>query len=188
MIQNGGEPVQIRAQYSDIGTMVREQNQLRAQEMNQIAEHVRIRAGVVEFGESSESVSGKTITVSVQGKEIAVEPGVATVVIRDGELVVNTTEIHLRNGRMYFGENEINQTPEQIRERIRERDPDAETHRFELRESRGKAVYAHETIQQRKLLGLFSMRATLAEEYDAETGELVKEARPWWYAFSTDAE
>lgn len=166
------------------GDMVRAQNQIQLQDMEQVASRISIRAGFIESDGESEAAAGKQVQAQVSGRDITIEPTQERVQLREGSVVVNTTGVQFREGSMYFGDNEVRYTPEQIREKLQYKN----TTSFELKENNGKAVYAHQATEQRKLFGFISMRATMTEVFDATTGELTKEARPWWYAFSANAE
>ena len=174
-----------------MATLVHNANAISAEEISAISENVTVTPTEIVSGAtkivsaSNTSASGKMIQISVNGKEITVTPSISTVVIKDGEVIVNTTEIHLKNGKMFMGNTEVNVTPQQAKDKI-ETKLQAKIEKFELKNINGKALYAMEIKEQRRLFGLFPLRATITEEVDATTGKLVKDVRPWWYAFSTE--
>ncbi|MDD5181863.1 MAG: hypothetical protein PHC66_01680 [Candidatus Nanoarchaeia archaeon] len=165
-----------------------QERQISAEDMNAVSDDVRVLPAAIVTETELESAVGKVITVGIQGKTVTVTPNFNTIVIQDGTVIVNTAELHLQNGKMFVGATEVNAAPSQIMEKVQERGQNMTEKResvgLKLEESNGKAVYAHYAIEQRKLLGVFPMNATITEQYDAETGDFIKEARPWWYDFT----
>jgi hypothetical protein len=174
-----------------MATLVQSEHSIRAEEVNAISNDVTITPAAIVTATESTSASGKTITVQIDGQTVTVTPSISTVVIRDGNVIVNTTSVHLENGNMIVGSTEVSAAPSRIMENVQEREQDRnqtrESKELKLEESNGKAVYAHYATEQRKLLGVFPMSATITEQYSVETGDFVKEVHPWWYVLSTQA-
>lgn len=185
------EPASTTSGGQSMAALVRNENSISANDINDVSNDVKVTPAAIVTSTESTSASGKTITVDVDGQTVTVTPSLSTVVIRDGNVIVNTTEVHLQNGKIVVGETEVSAAPSQIMEKVQQHEQNMtekrESQALKLEESNGKAVYAHYATEQRKLFGVFPMRATITEQYSVETGDFMKEVHPWWYVLSTQA-
>ena len=137
--------------------------------------------------------TGSAISCELEnGKAMIVMAGNSgnTIISFDGENVSTKSELYHHNGEIYgVFENEtkiIEYFPEQIRERIRERTrARINNTNIHLNE---KGEYEYEAQKESRFLGLFKVKEKVKWYIDSETGEILKEKKPWWGFLANDIE
>ncbi len=111
---------------------------------------------------------------------------------------VNTTTnatLYHHNGKIYgaFKNKETNETetkevrvlPDQVRERIRERTR-AQFYNNTNMTLNENGKYEYEANKEARFLGVFKVRERVEWDIDPETGEILRERKPWWGFLARD--
>lgn len=126
------------------------------------------------------------------GKAMVVMAGNSgnTIIKIDGENISTKAQLYHHNGEIYgVFENEtklIEYLPEQLRETIRERTRARLNHTNITLNENGE--YEYQAEKQARFLGLFKVREKVEWHINSETGEILRERKPWWGFLANDIE
>lgn len=110
--------------------------------------------------------------------------------VKEVNASTNVTLYKSEDGKVYgiFKNNETKRirTPEQIQERIRERNKvNWEEHNISLDDD---GYYRVQSKKKARLFYLFPVREQVKTQIDAETGEIIKIRNPWWGFLASDVD
>jgi antitoxin (DNA-binding transcriptional repressor) of toxin-antitoxin stability system len=117
------------------------------------------------------------ITVTVNGKNITIEPGDNVTISVEGVVVKSLIPLRVKNNTIEDVEtNEtINETPEMVKTRIRE-----QIREMKLERNRGIPAYVVSAVKQGRLLGIIPVNINVNYEIAATNGTMLTINRPWW--------
>ena len=117
------------------------------------------------------------IVVTVNGKNITIEPGDNVTISVEGVVVKSLIQLRVKNNTIEDAEtNEtINETPEVIKTRIRE-----QVKEMKLERKQGIPAYVVSAVKQGRLLGIIPVNINVNYEIAATNGTMLTINRPWW--------
>jgi antitoxin (DNA-binding transcriptional repressor) of toxin-antitoxin stability system/gas vesicle protein len=117
------------------------------------------------------------IVVTVNGKNITIEPGDNITISVEGVVVKSIVPLRVRNNTIEDAETNqtIRETPDRIKARIRE-----QIREMKLERKENKPVYIVAATKQGKLLGIIPVNVSINYEISATDGSTITVNRPWW--------
>jgi antitoxin (DNA-binding transcriptional repressor) of toxin-antitoxin stability system len=117
------------------------------------------------------------ITVTVNGKNITIEPGDNVTISVEGVVVKSIIPLKVKNNTIEDAETNqtIRETPEKVRAKIRE-----QVREMKLERKQGIPVYAVAAVKPGRLLGIIPVNVSVNYEISATDGSTIKVNRPWW--------
>jgi antitoxin (DNA-binding transcriptional repressor) of toxin-antitoxin stability system len=117
------------------------------------------------------------ITVTVNGKNITIEPGDNVTISVEGVVVKSIVPLRVKNNTIEDAETNqtINETPEKVKARIRE-----QVREMRLERKQGIPVYAVAAVKPGRLLGIVPISVNVNYEIAATNGTMLTVNRPWW--------
>lgn len=127
--------------------------------------------------ENESLVNVTKITVTVNGKNITIEPGDNVTISVEGVVVKSVIPLRVKNNTIEDVEtNEtINETPEMVKARIRE-----QVKEMKLERKQGIPAYVVSAVKQGRLLGIIPVNINVNYEIAATNGTMLTINRPWW--------
>ena len=117
------------------------------------------------------------IVVTVNGKNITIQPGDNVTISVEGIVVKSTVPMRVRNNTIEDAETNqtIRETPDRIKARIRE-----QIREMKLERKGNKLVYVVAATKQGRLLGIIPVNVSVNYEISATDGSTITVNRPWW--------
>jgi antitoxin (DNA-binding transcriptional repressor) of toxin-antitoxin stability system len=117
------------------------------------------------------------IVVTVNGKNITIEPGDNVTISVEGVVVKSIIPLKVKNNTIEDADTNqtIRETPDRIRARIRE-----QIREMKLERKENKPVYIVAAAKQGRLLGIIPVNVSVNYEISATDGSTIKVNRPWW--------
>jgi len=117
------------------------------------------------------------IVVTVNGKNITIEPGDNVTISVEGVVVKSIIPLKVKNNTIEDAETNqtIRETPDRIKARIRE-----QIREMKLERKENKPVYIVAAAKQGRLLGIIPVNVSVNYEISATDGSTIKVNRPWW--------
>ncbi len=117
------------------------------------------------------------VTLTVNGKNITIEPGDNVTISVEGVVVKSKIPLRVRNNSIEDVETNqiIRETPERIKARIRE-----QIREMRLERKENKPVYVVAATKQGRLLGIIPANVNVNYEISAIDGSTISINRPWW--------
>jgi len=117
------------------------------------------------------------IVVTVNGKNITIEPGDNVTISVEGVVVKSIIPLKVKNNTIEDADTNqtIRETPDRIRARIRE-----QIREMKLERKENKPVYIVDAAKQGRLLGIIPINVSVNYEISATDGSTIKVNRPWW--------
>jgi hypothetical protein len=127
--------------------------------------------------EDKNLVNVTKITVTVNGKNITIEPGDNVTISVEGVVVKSVIPLKVKNNTIEDAEtNEtINETPEMVKARIRE-----QVKEMKLERKQGIPAYVVSAVKQGRLLGIIPVNINVNYEIAATNGTTLTINKPWW--------
>jgi len=117
------------------------------------------------------------VTLTVNGKNITIEPGDNVTISVEGVVVKSKIPLRVRNNSIEDVETNqiIRETPERIKARIRE-----QIREMRLERKENKPVYVVAASKAGRLLGIIPVNVNVNYEISAIDGSTISINRPWW--------
>jgi len=117
------------------------------------------------------------IVVTVNGKNITIEPGDNVTISVEGVVVKSIIPLKVKNNTIEDADTNqtIRETPDRIKARIRE-----QIREIKLERKENKPVYIVDAAKQGRLLGIIPVNVSVNYEISATDGSTIKVNRPWW--------
>jgi len=117
------------------------------------------------------------VTLTVNGKNITIEPGDNVTISVEGVVVKSKIPLRVRNNSIEDVETNqiIRETPERVKARIRE-----QIREMRLERKENKPVYVVVATKQGRLLGIIPANVNVNYEISAIDGSTISINRPWW--------
>jgi signal peptidase I len=117
------------------------------------------------------------IVVTVNGKNIIIEPGDNVTISVGGVVVKSIIPLKVKNNTIEDGETNqtINETPEMVKTRIKE-----QIKEMKLERKQGIPAYVVSAAKQGRLLGIIPVNINVNYEIAATNGTTLNINRPWW--------
>jgi antitoxin (DNA-binding transcriptional repressor) of toxin-antitoxin stability system len=117
------------------------------------------------------------IVVTVNGKNITIEPGDNVTISVEGVVVKSIIPLKVKNNTIEDADTNqtIRETPDRIRAEIRE-----QIREMKLERKENKPVYVVAAEKQGRLLGIIPVNVSVNYEISATDGSTIKVNRPWW--------
>jgi antitoxin (DNA-binding transcriptional repressor) of toxin-antitoxin stability system len=117
------------------------------------------------------------VTVTVNGKNITIEPGDNVTISVEGVVVKSIIPLKVKNNTIEDADTNqtIRETPDRIKARIRE-----QIREMKLERKENKPVYIVAAAKQGRLLGIIPVNVSVNYEISAIDGSTIKVNRPWW--------
>jgi antitoxin (DNA-binding transcriptional repressor) of toxin-antitoxin stability system len=117
------------------------------------------------------------IVVTVNGKNITIEPGDNVTISVEGVVVKSIIPLKVKNNTIEDADTNqtIRETPDRIKARIRE-----QIREMKLERKENKPVYIVAAAKQGRLLGIIPVNVSVNYEISATDGSTITVNRPWW--------
>ena len=117
------------------------------------------------------------IVVTVNGKNITIEPGDNVTISVEGVVVKSIIPLKVKNNTIEDADTNqtIRETPDIIKARIRE-----QIREMKLERKENKPVYIVDATKEGRLLGIIPVNVSVNYEISATDGTTIKVNRPWW--------
>jgi hypothetical protein len=127
--------------------------------------------------ENESLVNVTKITVTVNGKNVTIEPGDNVTIIVEGVVVKSVIPLRVKNNTIEDAEtNEtIKETPEVVKARIRE-----QVKEMKLERKQGIPAYVVSAVKQGRLFGIIPVNINVNYEIAATNGTTLTINKPWW--------
>jgi len=151
---------------------IKEINLARNEELKEAIQEIEIGRNV---SIEKEKVNVTRIVVTVNGKEIEIEPGDNVTITVEGTVAKSKVPLKWREGKLEDAETNatLNVTPDQIRVRERVRE-------MVLARKGNNLVYLVNAEKTGRILGLIPVNLQVNYEISAENGKEISVTRPWW--------
>ncbi len=155
----------------DFVERIHEINMERMEEIKEVvvARHVR--------WEDSVLVNVTRVTISVDNKNITIEPGETVIINVEGTVVNSKIPIRVRNKTIEDAETNqtIKETPEKVRAKIKEH-----VREMRLERKENMPVYIVSAVKQGRLIGIVPINVNINYEISAVDGSTIAISKPWW--------
>ena len=165
--------------------LFKKKNSVRAESFNGLVEEFNIKPDEIIADDVKVKATNKEIIKKIEDKEVKIKTTGKKVLLNVDDFEVKVPEVKLKD-RIQINDVELKVLPDKILRKIKkEKVKDAE-----INKEGEKLVYNIKTEEERKILGLFKVKAEKKLKFDAttENANLIKEEKPWWYGLSTSAE
>jgi antitoxin (DNA-binding transcriptional repressor) of toxin-antitoxin stability system len=127
--------------------------------------------------ENESLVNVTKITVTVNGKNITIEPGDNVTISIEGVVVKSIIPLKVKNNTIEDAETNqtINETPEKIKTKIRE-----QIREMKLERKQGIPAYVIAAVKPGRFLGIIPVNINVNYEIAATNGTTLTINRPWW--------
>jgi antitoxin component of MazEF toxin-antitoxin module len=124
----------------------------------------------------------KSVTATVNNRDLEIKPTRTEVIIQDGTLQVKAAELSIEAEILRVGNSEVKLMPSAVIEKLK-----IEPKEIELKEENAKAVYKIKAAESRKLFGFISVKIERTLTVDATSAEakVIEEESPWWAFLTT---
>jgi antitoxin (DNA-binding transcriptional repressor) of toxin-antitoxin stability system/gas vesicle protein len=157
-----------------VKTFVEKIQEINTERMEEIKEVVVAKA--VKW-ENETLVNVTKVTVTVNGKSIAIEPGDNVTITVEGVVVRSAIPLKVRNNTIEDAETNatIKETPEKVVTRIKE-----EIREMSLDRKQGIPVYAIHAVKPGKFFGIIPVNVSVNYDIAATDGKVIAASKPWW--------
>jgi len=127
--------------------------------------------------ENEDFLNVTRITLSVNGKNVTIEPGDTITINVEGIVVSSKIPLKVRNNTIEDAETNqtIRETPDKVREKIREKIKE-----IKLERKQEIPAYVVSAVKQGRLLGIIPVNVDVNYEISAVDGRTLTISRPWW--------
>ena len=162
-----------------IEELIKSKDTISADDMENLVTKISISPGVIKADNVEIRAVRKKIVMDIDNKNISVEPTEKNVVIKDGNLEINTNSVSIEKNILKVGDSEVSVAASDVIDEL-----GISPESVELVEEDRKAVYNIKVIENRKLFGLITIAVNKDYKVDAGNGNLIEENKPW-YMFLT---
>jgi antitoxin (DNA-binding transcriptional repressor) of toxin-antitoxin stability system len=127
--------------------------------------------------ENENLINVTKITVTVNGKNVTIEPGDNVTIIVEGVVVKSVIPLKVKNNTIEDEETNqtINETPEKVKAKIKE-----QIREMRLERKQGIPVYAVAAVKPGRLFGIIPVNINVNYEIAATNGTTLTINKPWW--------
>jgi uncharacterized membrane protein YkoI len=170
-----------------IDTMIEEllnnKETIDASDFGGLVDEFNVKPNEITAGDVSLETTDKEIVKNFNGQDMKIKPGKDNVMMNYGGMDVKARQISVGD-KIKIDDIELKAMPDKIKKKFA-----GNVNSAELMKENGKLVYNVKTEENRKLFGLFNIKAQTNSKFDAtdENAPLLNEEKPWWFALSSGA-
>jgi hypothetical protein len=128
------------------------------------------------------ATTNKKVTARISNRDLEIKPAIARVIVNDGAVEVNASEISIENEALKVGNSEVKLMPSAAVSTA-----NITPKEMELAEEDDRPVYRIKSDEDRKLFGFINVNVETTTTVDASNtnADVIKTQRPWWAFLTT---
>ncbi len=165
-----------------IAELIKSKDKISIREVSGLVTKIEVRPGELKMDNVVVKTVAKSVTATVNNRDLEIKPTGIEVIIQDGTLQVKAAELSIEAGILRVGNSEVRLMPSAVIEKL-----NIEPKEIELKEENAKAVYKITTSESRKLFAFIPVKIERTLTVDATSAEakVIEEESPWWAFLTT---